>query len=299
MSHVDSRLIQLAEIASDSRIPIQATESWAHRGVSVATGIAGIRLALFEQVRPMAPQKIEFSHCTDIFSSSVTFEENQITFLSNDLTADSNGLGDLFMGVCNQTWTDLVFNRFRFRAYSDSVKGEIIRPGLGHGELARDLARWLASGKVDPFYSTELQIDAGGWCNGSAGALSALCVEDAFRKIESGRFKDWDELIEKTLDWSRHVGLDAGISLCHGITGALVSLAATSRIRELPALAKEIETLSRQTIHEAQAPLHTDDEYISDISWLTGVAGCSWATAVIDHQPALNPIVPTDSLQWN
>jgi hypothetical protein len=175
-----------------------------------------------------------------------------------------------------------------------SGKGSITRPGLGHGELARDLALFINQQQKPPvpFHTQELEYESFGWCNGYGGLLVATGISD-YLTTPGKASQTLLELLDRALD-DLDSQFELEIGLCHGLAGLAVLTAGIGRTFSLPhhldrAVNSFDKLLTRESLLRIPATLDVD------ASWLTGAAGVVWASSVMRKQPSINPIFPIDS----
>jgi hypothetical protein len=279
---------------------VQATNGWASRGESFSTGLAGIRFALQATYGNYFSPGTQAPSLQNIFSARTKDSLNAapILYNSDDETTLPETYGDVFVGRCSQVWTELTLGKDPQVSSRIPGEGAVNRPGLGHGELIRELIEWLTQDKTerDAFVSTEQDFHSGGWCNGESGLLSAVCIARHFDPMTS-----YDEYIAhacaKLLEWAR-VSSDEECGLCHGVSGALVVVAGAGRLLQDDTIISHANDVFEElTSQQFNARIHTD--FIVDASWLTGTAGLLWSSAAIKERPGINPLLPIDSRLFN
>jgi len=271
---------------------IQASRSWASRDASLATGTSGIRLALAEA----SPEKLALrfdSEIHNIFGVELKTTANGLRLENATPFVEQDFLGDVFVGQANKIWSRFCLGLKQETSPVTNGQGSITRPGLGHGELARDLALFINQQQpLEPFHTQELDYESFGWCNGYGGLLVATGISDYLNspgKASQALLELLDRALEDLNSQSDHE-----IGLCHGLAGLAVLTAGIGRTFSLAhhldrAINSFDKLLTRESLLRIPATLDVD------ASWLTGAAGVVWASSVMRKQPSVNPIFPIDS----
>ena len=278
--------------------PIMAGANFASRESGLAIGISGLEWTTGRNLWKPIKQKREIENI-DIFSAELKFEESQISFLDSLDNRDVQKiaeLGDLFSGLSNQVWSQIVLNLPITHIQVSDSQNEIVRAGLAHGELIRDFTKWiLDSGSPKPNFSTsESKFESNGWCNGNSGFLVISClvqIEMGLTDIPKDLFVQFDKIFDSLATTSVD-NLDSG--LCHGTSGILVTLAGVARFLKDNERLIKVQTLFEE-IFSSGAAFQLDPQRDLDCSWLTGMAGLLWAQKVLHEKPVFNPLVPFDS----
>lgn len=290
---IDSVQRDLEYLLGAHETPIQASRSWASRDVSLSTGTSGIFLALAES--SVENVVIQFdSDIHNIFGAEIKEGSNGLRLENAAPDSEQDFLGDIFVGEANRIWSRFCLGIDQKSSLVTEGQGSINRPGLGHGELARDLARFInqTHNPAEPFNTQELHFDSFGWCNGYAGLMVATGIYDNLTTPGKAS-RPLLELLDRALqDLDSQVEQEIG--LCHGLSGLAVVTAGISRSFSLPNhLERAINSFDK--IVTAESLLRIPATLDVDASWLTGAAGVVWASRVIRKQPSINPIFPIDS----
>ena len=277
-------------LASDSH-PLQAGTEYATRGSDLATGKSGLAMALTEAGVGYRGLALDVSRCSNVFTAELDVSSSGFRLFNAPPPPSQNKLGDVFDGLASQSWTNLVLNRPKPQVITDYSANDVIRPGLGHGDLIRDLVKWLSPWPniEGDFVSSETVFDGVGWCNGKSGLLAANSVVFQLRPSENRR-----DLLGKL---SAEV-LDAVVreregeyNLCHGWAGALVVVGSVARLIDR----QDLEEQARATYQEKATPsslLDMAPGFLVDTTWLTGASGLLWGWLALNKPPIINPLVP-------
>ena len=287
----------VVRLLADTHMPIQAAKDWAGRGKLLATGESGLILCLLEGTNQLS---IEGASTTDVFSWEFVSAGGKFKLENQTPTVEGEHyLGDIFEGECAEFWTALVCRKSYFRKTTDLRKGVVVRPGLAHGEIIRELFEWYTSRKesTSPFTPSELEFRGGGWCNGSSGLAVGYCIAAKIAG-ESDLSKELSKhYFAELLSWVEQNFITAEAGLCHGVSGVLTVLAGLAR--ELGAKKKlsKVEELYRELLSQF-GHLRYPDDLVLDASWLTGSAGIIWGYKAVKQIPNFNPLFPIDSRVW-
>jgi len=288
----------LEAILSDPLRPIVADKFNATKDRSLATGTSGVALALIES-QTSTPHNVDRTgSIDDVFSASLTIADERLVVSGTTTRSETRDtdIGDVFTGYSCKCWSRLVLGQeIPHEAFSDRPGG-VVRPGLGHGELIRDFARWISepSSPRPRFQTSEESFPGLGWCNGIAGLISAKTCAAVRRSARDEDGLNLIQLTRKALSTNYSVLLDMGPSLCHGLPGFLVICAGVARVFQQNDLLHDVFELAESLLtYELQVSIPTD-VYL-DASWLTGSAGILWAISAIRRKPILNPLLPYDA----
>jgi hypothetical protein len=290
----------LEEISNSPFFAIQASEYSATRTESLATGKAGLELAIHEYTRlsDESCKQIVFDSIQNIFSCC--FVNNGGLVLTEPMLQKPQSpylLGDVFNGYASEVWSNAVLNLNQIDKQFEDKPGDVIRPGLGHGELSRDLAKWIVAREPRTFFP---QLDEGlgiGWCNGKSGLLSALGVYFAYSN-DPDALDSMDKLSDELFLETQSCLQSVEYGLCHGISGSFVSMAGAARLAGKKDFLESLRISYGDWITKLNYTL-IPPQLLLDNSWLTGSSGVLWAYAVLEKTPEFNPIFPPDSERWN
>jgi|APGre2960657468_1045069.scaffolds.fasta_scaffold11985_3 hypothetical protein len=285
-------------ILENNATPIMATEFWATREDSLATGKGGLLLSLFETGN-LDVDSIEIAEIVeDLFDASLAIHGRQLIVNSprHATSKESRVLGDIFTGFSAQVWTKLVLKQTLPDSDFKVGFGSIDRPGLAHGNLIRELTQWLTSENIErgKFDSSENSFEGSGWCNGRAGLAVSIAIA---QYLDSAVNNYEEELLVIANQMLSNVKNDKHIlepSLCHGLPGVLVICSGIGRQINDDRLLNQSIQLFDELIDESILLRGPSDSYI-DNSWLTGTAGLLWANSAVHARPSINPLMPTDS----
>jgi hypothetical protein len=128
----EEKLVQsLFLILENNSMPIMATEFWATREDSLATGKGGLLLSLYETGK-LAVDSIEISqNVKDVFNASLGVIARQLIVNSSSQapSGESLVLGDIFTGFSARVWTNLVLKQTLPNPDVKAGFGSINRPG--------------------------------------------------------------------------------------------------------------------------------------------------------------------------
>lgn len=288
----------LTAILNDPLRPIVADKFNATKDRDLATGTSGVALALHEFQTSTAHFVDATGFIDDVWSASLTFADGNLVVAGAKTRSESRAtdIGDVFTGYSCKCWSRLVFGQeIPLETFSDKPGG-VVRPGLGHGELIRDFARWISkpSFPQPSLHTSEESFPGLGWCNGIAGLISVKTCAAVRRGERDQDRLNLIQLTEGALNTKRSILLDLGPSLCHGLPGLLVICAGVARVFQQNDLLQEVFHVADSLLtKELQVSLPTD-VYL-DASWLTGSAGILWAISAIRRKPNINPLLPYDA----
>ena len=289
----------LLAVLQDPAQPIQAAKNWATRTKSLATGEAGLAFSTLPVIAPYAQIEVR-GDVEDIFTAQIEWDGNSLTFYNDDgpLSGEERVLGDIFDGECARFWTSLIIGEAYAERGHTRDFGQVVRPGLAHGDLIRDLREWYIRqrGTGEEFEAREVSFAGFGWCNGYAG----LVVSQAVASMISKGLIDRDfaySSIDQIFSMFETSQSDSETGLCHGVAGALVVAIGLARIIEDERLMQKTRDTFRALYADANLTRYPEDLLV-DLSWLTGTSGFLWAAAVMEERPTINPIFPPDSASW-
>ena len=293
--NLDNLRDSLNNLLVDESLPVQASTNWATRTESLSTGLGGVRLAVLEYDRltRLSDWRFDAIDITNVFSAEMPFLDSPT--LKDSKLYDSpktEALGDVFLGYASKVWTHLVLHEPIVELPFLDKPNDIVRPGLGHGELARDLVRCAIEEKWLSYLPSLGDVNGVGWCNGKSGLLSvlALCYE------KSGN----EDLLNHIVELHDEIFVLAAekletteFGLCHGIAGVFACLAGSSRVLRDTVRSDQIKERFLEFQESINLTLLPPNLNI-DNSWLTGSAGFLWASCSIFQKPKLNPLFPSD-----
>jgi hypothetical protein len=290
----------LEEILNSPMFAIQSSEYFATRTDSLATGKTGLELAIHEykRVSDESCEQIKFDSIQNVFSSC--FENNGAAVLTEPAIQEPQSpemLGDIFNGYASEVWSNAVLNLTQIDKHYEDKPGEVIRPGLGHGELSRDLTKWIVTREPKTFFP---QLDEGlgiGWCNGRSGLLSALGVYYAYSN-DPDALDSMDNLLDELFLETLSCLQSLEYGLCHGISGSFVSMAGAARLTGKKDFLESLRIAYGDWLKKLNYTLIPPQLFL-DNSWLTGSSGVLWGYAVLEKTPEFNPIFPPDSERWS
>jgi hypothetical protein len=182
---IDQLEFEIQSVLQKPSYPVISGKYFASRETGLATGLSGLSLSLGQNLwKPIVG--ISDSMHSDIFSCKLFFEMDSVAILSHDKvnTPFKPDLGDIFTGICNTTWSEMVLNLpFSNHDFEDNP-GSVIRRGIAHGDLIRDFVKWLRDpNRMNQNVATSENVfEMKGWCNGNSGFL----IVSALRQIYSG-----------------------------------------------------------------------------------------------------------------
>ena len=288
----------LSNVLRDDSLPVEAARTWASRGTSLSQGISGLTLALAEACDPPLCSLVASTTVGSIFASTLTSHSDQARLEILDMPgAESElALGDVFAGYCSLVWTDLVLARpIRRLDYQPGV-GTVERPGVGHGDLIRDLVQWLLASEDarGEFSSDDDVYDSGGWCYGQAGLAAVLAIAKLNAGLSKGDESRLREMPAKLIEAAYCERADSEVGLCHGVAGMLVAAIGVARLYDDQVEIAAVQQAFDQIVDD-QSMIKINESLDVDCSWLTGLAGVVWAQQVMLRPPLINPIFPLDA----
>lgn len=290
----------LEEIVDSPLYTIQASEYSATRTGSLATGVSGLALAIHEHKRlsEKSPKQIRFDSIQNIFSCHLENNDGLVVTEPNFQKHPSPQLlGDIFSGYASEVWTNAVLNKNqKAKPFQDSP-AEVVRPGLGHGDLSRNLSKWIVAREPLTFFPKLDNVRGIGWCNGQSGLLSALGVYFSYSN-DPAAINRIDKLLDDLLYDTLSILQKVEYGLCHGISGSFVTMAGAARLIGKQDFLESLRISFGEWFEKVNYTLIPPQLYL-DNSWLTGSAGVLWAHSVLEQPPEFNPIFPPDSERWN
>ena len=298
MINAENLAQSLVLILENNATPIMATEFWATRENSLATGRGGLLLSLFE-VGKLNVESIQITGTVeDLFDASLSIHGRQLISNSSGDAAskESRVLGDIFTGFSAQVWTKLVLKQALPNSDFKAGSGSIDRPGLAHGNMIRELTQWLTSENTErgKFDSSETTFEGSGWCNGRAGLAVSLAIAQYFDSAVNNYEEELLVIANQILSDVKNDKHLPEPSLCHGLPGVLVICSGIGRQINNDRLLRQSIQLFDELVDESILLRGPSDTYI-DNSWLTGTAGVLWANSAVRARPSINPLLPTDS----
>ena len=298
MINAENLAQSLVLILENNATPIMATEFWATRENSLATGKGGLLLSLFE-VGKLNVESIQITGTVeDLFDASLSIHGRQLISNSSGDAAskESRVLGDIFTGFSAQVWTKLVLKQTLPNSDFKAGSGSIDRPGLAHGNMIRELTQWLTSENTErgKFDSSETTFEGSGWCNGRAGLAVSLAIAQYFDSAVNNYEEELLVIANQILSDVKNDKHLPEPSLCHGLPGVLVICSGIGRQINNDRLLRQSIQLFDELVDESILLRGPSDTYI-DNSWLTGTAGVLWANSAVRARPSINPLLPTDS----
>jgi hypothetical protein len=131
-----------------------------------------------------------------------------------------------------------------------------------------------------------------GWCNGLAGGAVAALI--GARALGSSRLAAM--AVRYVRAAMSELPLDTD-GLCHGSAGVLVIGAAVARCIDDGDLTAEVMRVAdTHWADHATREWRLDPGLVADQSWLTGVAGATWAAMAVRVRPIVNPLCPPDAV---
>ena len=287
----------LVELMSDARRPVRVGTDFAIRDRSLAQGLGGVVLSLVESDSEVRECIVDEA-VKNVFEADIGWEKGSIRVTPAKISAEVQGenMGDLFLGRPAEIWTRTVFG-LEVEADADSLfeAGPIQRPGLGHGDLSRELVRAIAAKSSCTLSHREL-IPSGGWCNGSLGMIVALSW-DMTLNVNS----NWGELQQRIyalINDELQPSSRMDSSLCHGFSGIIAVGASLGRLAGDTDFIEFVDTTWRDYLNSEKLITPPSSTTSVDFSWLTGIAGLVWTDSILRRQPIINPLVPWDSLMY-
>jgi hypothetical protein len=295
LTFLHSLEISIREVLNEPQFPIQSGTNFASREEGLASGLSGLVLMSSAATNSISEQNFEHSKCRNIFTSNFSGQ----SFSNGDPEVEPSILGDVFEGSANRVWTDLVFNRFIPRVHPNTLPGNVVRTGLGHGELVREFVLWyskVGSSPQDPFETSEKNLTTPGWCNGLAGEVAVQSLVAHVRPTIGNKntlLASLDNLID--LFSEDFKSLEFG--LCHGFSGSLVTALGVARQLGADSRAYKVREIFAN-LAQPDCIVDLAPGLYLDSSWLTGSAGLVWASKVMERIPLVNPLLPIDSLAY-
>ena len=290
----------LQDLLQFTHLPMQVAVNWASRDESIASGTAGLWLALnHHQAFNIDSDEYENQH--SIFAASMLVNDDgpHLQATNFNTAGGSAYLGDVFEGACGAFWTAQVLSRiYKFEQVA-SQAGAVIRPGLAHGSTIRNLYSLFAC-EIDAMNVVEVLMEEAslaraGWCNGLIGIAAASGMTIA-------QLGETPELREMTLDLTHralkqfHVDeAEYDMGLCHGTSGVHVVAIGIARLLGDKNLESTVQESFDRVLVERRIFEYSRDLKV-DFSWLTGSAGVLWASKTMANTPFINPLFPPDSL---
>jgi Lanthionine synthetase C-like protein len=316
---LDDLIAGLAEeIATVMKIKyavVEATASVARRSPNVSAGLAGLAMALGEAAVALGCADFGVLAETTLERLQVPYRREHRGFFMGQTgidivracrpggvihEVDPGGLdGDVIAGGFGELWARAcVLSRVGGVPTSISTLGNS-SPGMAHGHLGR-VAAAIATGLSPDIDLASLLPDVApalpGWCNGRVGDAAAAVIGRSCGALDSATWEDF--ALARCWSALARVVHAQDETLCHGTAGVLCVAAGVGRCLGAPDLIDAAAGTAESAVSRLREPRLTNDQTI-DNSWLTGRAGVLWALCAIRHRPAINPLIPPDSLMWS
>ena len=315
--------VSLARVARDfdrNRAILRSGSGECAAGAELATGPWGVAIALAEMARrtgsistaeiaqrmsdvpgPVTGRGLfvgrEGQRCAQAAAQNCIEEcsEDRGSSYLSKMPTPSTPVGDLIDGYLGQLWARQCLGG-ELEGPMSNVGHDALgaNPGLAHGKLGWLACRASALTEAEfiDVLSEHPRMERVGWCNGVSGIAVAAAIG-----VAATGSSDIATIAKRHAQTALEcIPLETD-GLCHGSAGVLAVGAAVARCIGDEAFQDEVSHLAGKHWGACRKrEWRLDPGLVADQSWLTGVAGVSWAQMAVDMRPLINPLCPADSV---